>query len=79
MKRLKNTLILGITLYYLIPLSVMAANPGGSSCGWKRAIGCRSIHLVPMRDCFSKGQPENRLLYGISRSQCGTYRWIHDG
>lgn len=24
MKRLKNTLILGITLYYLIPLSVMA-------------------------------------------------------
>ena len=27
MKRLKNTLILGITLYYLIPLSVMAVTP----------------------------------------------------
>ena len=55
------------------------STPGEGTCRWKRAIGCRSIHLVPMRDCFSKGQPENRLLYGISRSQCGTYRWIHDG
>ena len=27
MKRLKNPLILGITLYYLIPLSVMAVTP----------------------------------------------------
>ena len=27
MKRLKNTLIFGITLYYLIPLSVMAVTP----------------------------------------------------
>lgn len=27
MKRLKNTLIFGIILYYLIPLSVMAVTP----------------------------------------------------